>query len=107
MKRKYIYRGQLKTGEKVFDLEHSNLQEDLQNEHGENLVRECLSQTNSSEMRLKRDIIKQYDFPDFVGNNMIVKTTSQDEIVYAQRMDNKKCSRFVKNRKLQKTKSIT
>jgi hypothetical protein len=91
--------GHLRSGEVVQDREQSHLHAGV-----ERLLPEIFAQTDS---RGRGNFIREFRFNRVVGYNNRVKTDSRDEIVYAQRVGRTGLSRFVKNRRPQKTNWVT
>lgn len=102
-RKKGQYLGTLKTGQKVFG---SNLQDGLNNTEGKAFVSEVLA-TISHEY-LKNGIIRHvHDFSRSIGKSLCIATNFTDIIVFAQRLSSNNLSRFVKNRKKEKTTKLS
>lgn len=87
-----------KDGLRVVDRYNSHLHESV-----EAILPEGLAQI---EVSGRKFIVQQIDFDRVVGQSVCVETSSQDEIIYAQRPKRWGLSRFVKNRKPEPCSSV-
>jgi hypothetical protein len=85
--------GVLGSGQVVYDRPNSHLHGDIFG-----LVKTALSQITLTNETFA---VCEVDFGRVIGESSCVKTSSADEIVYAQRAKRDFVSRFVKNRKLE------
>ena len=81
----------------VVDRYNSHIHGDLME-----LIKEALSK-----IEVKGFTVTSYDFSEVIGECSLVETVLMDEIVYAQRHKRNGLTRFVKNKKPKKSKSLT
>ena len=93
--------GVLSSGEKVFDRWNSHL-----NDNAElfELLPETLLKINSANQEF---FVESIDLGREVGKSLCVETTTEDEIIYAQRKGRAGLTRFVKNRQADPTSFVT
>lgn len=93
-----------KNGEKVWcDVENSNLR--LHVIENPNLLA-CIKEAIEKSDLEGEKVALQTDLGRSIGLTSCVRTSDEDEIVYAKRIDREKYTRFVKNRKLVSTNHV-
>ncbi len=93
--------GNLQSGERLFDLKQSHM-------HNVEIVKAHLPHILSTIESNGNTFIKHIaDTGEIIGTTACVATTDTDEIVYAQRVERRGLTRFVKNKEPEPTSNIT